>query len=277
VKASSSSIVSPDEISRPCDQRPKKGAVYVATGLRYVEEAAVSAVSLRRHMPGLPICLWTDCKEGIPAVFDHVLQLDEVRHNCHDKVPPLLRSPFEKTLFLDTDTYVCAPLDDLFQLLDRFDLLICHTPFRDPNPIPGIPPCFTEFNSGLFAFRNNSAIEALFTRWLEAYAFMGHRADQPALRQALWEDRQVRVYHLPPEYNFRTIFPGFIGGGSKVKVIHGRHRNWKKVETLLNRSQQARVVLINPMQRWDGSLVCLMGWGGWLRMQMGKLARRCLP
>lgn len=232
------------------------GVIYVASGEKYVDEAAVSAMSVRRHMPEIPIHLHTDLQD-VPEVFDTVSEILDCRYNCHDKVPPLIDSPFEKTLFLDTDTYLCEPIEEIITLLDRFDFLMCHTPFRDPNPIGGIPACFTEFNTGVLAFRKNEHTDRCLQRWLELYAEMGHKADQPAFRRALWEDLDIRYYILPPEYNFRTIFPGFIGGGSRVKVIHGRHKNWDKIERKLNATTDPRVMIVDPLSISGGRLIVL--------------------
>src|SRR5882757_8776162 len=99
----------------------ERGIIYVATGGRFVAEARQSALSARRHMPDLPILLYTDQPEiGGGAPFDLVRKLEHPRHFFVDKVAPLAASPFEKTLFLDTDTFVCDPVYDLFAVLDRF-------------------------------------------------------------------------------------------------------------------------------------------------------------
>jgi len=238
---------------------PTFGAIYVASGEKYVAEALVSASSLKQVMPEIPIHLHTDL-DKVSGVFDQISKLEFCRYNCYDKAPPLLNPPFEFNLFLDTDTYVCCRLDELKPLLERYDLLVCHTAFRDPNPLPGVPEAFTEFNTGMIAFRSNARTKAFFKRWLDNYAQMNFRADQPAFRKALWEDDDLRVYILPPEYNFRTIFPGFIGGGSEVKIIHGRHRNWEWIRNKLNASRRPRVVLLSPLSRWGNEVIVIRKW-----------------
>ena len=235
------------------------GVLYVATGSRYIEEASTSARSLRNVAPAIRIHLYSD-QEPSSGIFDQVDRMLDFRYNCHDKVPPLLHSPFEKTVFLDTDTYICGSLHELECLLDRYDLLICHTAFRDPNPIEGIPSAFTEFNTGMIAFRKNERTSRFLRRWLELYDEMGHRADQPSFRRALWEDDQLRFYTLTPEYNFRTIFPGFIGGGSEVKIIHGRHRDWERIRRRLNKTKEPRVVILSPLDRWGRRVIVLRKW-----------------
>lgn len=38
----------------------------------------------------------------------------------------MLHSPFEHTIFLDTDTFVCGDFSELFDLLDHFDIAMSH-------------------------------------------------------------------------------------------------------------------------------------------------------
>lgn len=249
------------------------GVIYVASGKRYVDEAANSANSLKKEMPGIPVHLHSDLS-NVPNVFDRNFRLTECRYNCYDKVPPLLNSPFRKTLFLDTDTYVSGSLEEIDILLDRYDLLVCHTAFRDPNPIAEIPSSFTEFNTGMIAFRKNEKTDAFLRKWLENYEMMGHKADQPAFRKTLWEDDQIRTYILPPEYNFRTIFPGFIGGGSEVKIIHGRHNDWKWIQQRLNRSKEPRVVLLSPLHRIGRQVIVIRKWSDLFKSFVKRIYRK---
>jgi hypothetical protein len=235
------------------------GVLYAATGSRYVDEAAVSAVSLKKVMPGIKIHLYTDLDE-VPEVFDAVSKIENPRLNCYDKVLPMLNSPFEKTLFLDTDTYVCSELSELFKILDRFDILACHIPIQGANSIEGIPTSFPELNTGMVAFRKSEATQQFFERWLRLYEEMGHKADQPAFRRALWEDRNIQSYQLPYEYNLRTIAPGYIAEGAKVKIIHGRHKNWKSIEQKLNCHAHGRVMLLRPFDRFGNKVVVVRTW-----------------
>ena len=249
------------------------GVIYVASGQRYVDEAAVSAKSLKKHMSDVPIHLHTDLPAA-PEVFDAVSQITDCRYNCYDKVPPLLNSPFEKTVFLDTDTYIADSFYEFIDLLDRYDFLMCHTPVRDPNPIAGVPSCFTEFNTGMLAFRQNERSRKVLEQWLKLYEEMGHKADQPAFRKALWDSPEIRTYILPPEYNFRTIFPGFLGGGSRVKIIHGRHRNWPEIEQKLNSTLDPRVVILSPLERFGKGLIVVRKWSDLLKSFIKGILRK---
>jgi hypothetical protein len=236
-----------------------KGILYAATGIKYVEEAAVSAMSAKQAMPGVKIHLFTDI-EKVPEVFDGTSCIRDPRLNCYDKVLPMLNSPFEQTLFLDTDTYLCEDVSELFTMLGRFDMLACHIPIRGCNPIMGIPDSFPELNTGVLAFRRNDKTIAFFEKWLEYYEELGFKADQPAFRKALWVDHSISAYQLPVEYNLRTIAPNFIAHGAKVKIIHGRHRNWHALERRLNRHTGGRAMLLSPLDRWSKKVVVARSW-----------------
>ena len=151
------------------------GVIYVASGARYLAEAARSCASLKRVMPGIETALYTDTPaDGAIALFDHVLPLPSARHTCGDKLIPLLDVPFDRAIFLDSDTYVARPIDDLFQLLDQFDFAIAHEPCRWGGrgwslTYPTCPPAFCELNTGVFAFKKGIAWEQLVRQWQAAY------------------------------------------------------------------------------------------------------------
>lgn len=230
-----------------------RGIIYVATGRKFVDEALISIHSAKKHMPDLPVTLFTDIQEFVsspPAGVDTVLHLSEVTKSCRDKIKPLADSPYDKTLFLDTDTYLCEPVYDLFEMLDQFDIALAQAPDRYQYDLPDLPDCFTELNSGVIVFRKNRQVLDLLDRWEDTFFCMldqdaGSYRDQHSLRDALYRST-VRFFVLPTEYNFRTICPNFAGKHCAVKIIHGRHANMEKVAARLNYSQEARVFLTTP-------------------------------
>lgn len=238
------------------------GVVYIATGPRFVEEAKASVRSLRIYHPEWPVLLFTDeegdfCRDG----FSDVRRIKNPEHSFADKIGPLGASPFERTIFLDTDTHVCAPLDDLFAILDRVDLAAAHAPMRVTWPQPEIPDAFPEINSGVLAWRKSDGTDGFFSAWeclyREHVAMTGQKDDQPALRKALFES-DLRLGILPPEYNFRTVLPSFAGRGP-VKIIHGRHGDMASIERRLNRSRGCRLVLPGDREWVPERLVMLSG------------------
>lgn len=232
-----------------------RGVVYIATGRKFVDEALISAHSVRKQMPELPITLFTDIKElavNPPEPVDQVILITGVTKSCLDKMYPLLDTPYEKTLFLDTDTYVCDRIDDVFDALDRYDVAAAHPPFRVQYEISGIPDCFPEPNTGVIAFRRSAEAFEVIKQWPVEYekqlaSDVKPRHDQHSFRAALYFST-ARFLVLPHEYNFRSIGPNFAGKGSKVKIIHGRHACFEKLEKRLNKNLDYRVFLIHPMK-----------------------------
>jgi hypothetical protein len=203
---------------------PNKGFVYVATGEGYVREARISAASLRTHHPSAIICLITDdaqCTAAPP--FDHVIVRTDVNRNTADKLLAI-EAPYDRIVFLDTDTHVCGRLDDLFDLLDRFDLAMLLENNRGWHyDLPGVPLCYPEYNSGVIAFRRTPSVHKLFADWRVNYDSMrarqGIKEDQSSLRKVLYFS-DLRVAVLPSEYHFLCNVPNYIMW--KAHLIHGR-------------------------------------------------------
>lgn len=204
------------------------GFVYVATGDSYYEEAARAAASVRRHHPGKRICLITDRVRGTPF-WDDLVLLPNPDFGFRDKMHMGL-SPYEKSLFLDTDTEVLLPLDDVFVLLDRFELA-AHQLFEghDYTP-PGVPDIFPDFNTGVVAFRNSPRTTAFFKIWREHYDLYLARntpenyryenvSDQQSFRVVAYES-DLRLAVLGPEYNFVPHHVNF--ACAAVRILHGR-------------------------------------------------------
>jgi hypothetical protein len=207
---------------------PGAGVVYVATGTRFVAEARVAAASMRAHNPGVRVCLVTDAVDG-PAFWDDLVLVTDVAHGFRDKILMGL-CPYERFVFLDTDTHIIGNLSDVFALLERFDF-VAHQLFEGHDcPVAGIPDAFPEFNTGVLGFRRSAAVGGMFARWLQNYdAFYAQNAggqyhysnasDQKSLRKTIYES-ELRLAVLGPEYNFVPHHVNF--ACAPVRVIHTR-------------------------------------------------------
>lgn len=253
-------------MNEPLPPRADCGILYIATGRRHLDEMLVSARSVRRHMPGLPIVLYTD-QENLPAgVFDEIRRIGNPRHSFMDKIAPLCETPFERTVFLDTDTLVCAPIPDLFEILDRVDLALAHAPYRSDAAF-STPNCFVELNTGVLAYRRTPQMVALFQDWLRIYeeevAATGRmESDQHAFREALYRS-PVPFYVLPPEYNLRTVMPAAVGR-SRVRIIHGRGPDMHELERWVNASRHIRLFFPSALQLTPEHFGILSRPGRWM-------------
>jgi hypothetical protein len=259
----------------------KEGILYVATGERFLAEACRSAARVRELMPGIPIALASDL-QGPKELFDHHLKITEPKFNFSDKIGPLLSAPFEKTVFLDTDTWLCEPVPEMFSILDRHDVAMAHAPMRF-TATSSVPPTFPECNSGVIAYHLNDRTRWLFALWEKLYqerlASTGVIDDQPSLRDALWRS-DASFATLPPEYNFRFIMPAFAGRGG-IKILHGRHPDYEVLAASLNKSGSPRVFLPRLREaspRHFGMLSkpgrCLgywIGWDAWMAGVIGNV------
>jgi hypothetical protein len=218
----------------PSSER-ERGILYIVTGEKYREEARISAASVKRVCPDLPIAIFTDGPADA-TLFDEVERIDAAPHPLLIKPRYITESPFPKSLFLDADTFCIEPFDEIFDVLDRFDIALAHAPVRGKpmidaatkEPVPGsdddMPLCFPEFNSGVIAFRNFGKTRDLLIEWGNEFAASLAEpkyfySDQATLRRRLFAS-DLRIATLPPEYNFRFPAPAFAHG--PVKILHGR-------------------------------------------------------
>jgi FkbM family methyltransferase len=214
----------------------ERGVLYIATGQQYRTEAAVSARSLKAVWPEITIGLIAD-EPVHDSCFDWI---DVVGASISfSKVSLIVRSPFERTVFLDTDTYCIHPFPELFDLLDRFDLAASHEDGRfstriDPHTgqdvflrAGDLPDSFPEFNTGVIAFHSRPDVLDVLRQWPAAYdawrrTAIPSRHDQPSFRKIIYES-DLRVAVLSSEYNFRLVCPGY--ARTAIKIIHGRWPN----------------------------------------------------
>lgn len=209
------------------------GLFYIATGKRNCWQAAFSAASFQRVMPEIPRAVCTSQPDYFTGktVFDLIIPLEQPLFCGADKVLNMLRTPFAKTLFLDTDTYCLRSCADIFQLLDSFDLAAAHAPIRTSRRRPAFdtfpdPRLYPEFNTGVLAFNRTPRVVACLEDWRRLYDQTkppdgGKHQDQPSFRLAVWQSG-LRVAVLPPEFNLRTGMPFFIGGNSDAFILHDK-------------------------------------------------------
>ena len=204
------------------------GFAYVATGELFFREAAEAARHLRAANPAARICLIADKIHG-EKFWDDLVLVERPNFDFRDKLLMAL-CPYERFVYLDTDTYVAGDLAEMFDLLARYDV-IGHQLFEGHDyRIPEVPDAFPEFNGGVLGFRRSPAVEKFLGRWLEIYT--GYRArlkdgawnysdasDQKGFRLALYESG-LRHSVLGPEFDFIVQHLQF--ACAAVKIYHGR-------------------------------------------------------
>lgn len=228
-----------------------RGVLYLAIGSSYVEEARRSATSIRQHMD-VPIAIVTTADVECKDDFDHVIVTDRTRRVersgsggetwLWDSTIDPGWSPFEKTLYLDTDTRVCDDLSPLFELLDRYELAVARLQMN--VRIESLPePIQQHYNTGVIAYRDTPAVETLFNRWQRVFRDRAPEQekplDQPAFAEAMYATG-VDFVQLPMRYNIRLDGHDRVGTiAGEPKILHGRD-DLERAEHILrgNRHQQ---------------------------------------
>jgi hypothetical protein len=255
---------------------PTRGFLVIADGPQAEREVVLLLRSLQRHHPGDRVLVYTQA--GVPLA----------PHGEFRPIPPELQGtrnyvrihlvntfPFDRTIVIDSDTWLCAPLDELFDVLDKYDYACKLAENRDSRryfEIPGssssvpVPDCFPERNAGLIAYRRSPACTRLFARWEELYRADYERThgapvesrrardmhrDQPTLRQAMYES-DARELILGNEWNLTIVEPCLTR--TTVRVIHARlsllesgrllpdARTFQQAESILNQTTHYRLI-----------------------------------
>lgn len=225
-----------------------RGCVYIATGREYIDEAFRALSSLREQMPDVAVCCFTDDPEYAAQKFPHVERIEQPYRNFLEKIPPLSRTPYERTIFLDTDTVITGNISDLFDLLDRFDIAAAPDAFS--AKAEGCPDCFQHLNTGVIVYRRTPAVLDFFARWFSEFqAEVATRADKPHDQmsfQRLLYHSDLRLYILPAEYHLRLTCPQLIRIWTPVRIIHSRDMyELPELGRRLNRESDFRVVFPN--------------------------------
>lgn len=185
-----------------------RGVLYVIWGNGCDDELERSRRSVERF--GLPV---------------EVKRLD-AKSGLNDKSSMFEWSPFENTLFLDTDTEALSDLSFGFEMSARHGLAITIAPFFCAKRWG--TDDVVEYNTGVIFFDRRPAVRDLFARWAE----IAHRYDndQGGFAQAVY-DRSFNPFVLPPTWNFRADYHGgrFLCG--PMKVWHSRFPVPEKART----------------------------------------------
>lgn len=194
----------------------QNGVVYIAFDkdrkANRIKELEYSTKSIKRIHPNLHITLFTDKDPKIKYIDNvKIVSIESTRV----KQIYLYESPYDNTLYIDTDTAIVNPILDMFDLMYRFDIAatVDHVRAVDATGLTwdqynNIPNAFPEFGGGVILFRKSQVVERFFDTWRKNYLkwkkVSGKFNDQPSFRVSLWESPDLSVYTLLPEYNIRT-------------------------------------------------------------------------
>jgi hypothetical protein len=247
------------------------GAVYIITqDQRYVNLLLSSAASLKRAMPELPITVFSQFPVSNEH-FERVVPVEPTGDGFYDKTKLIRQMPYDRTLFIDADTYIVEPVPELFSVLDQFDCAAaheeyCNTDWSNNYPRPDIPACYPEFNTGIMALKRSGKMDRFLENWGQLYrSFLAEKPgrqinDQPFFRAAAYAS-DLRIATLTREYNCKFRGQGYLNG--PVKIIHGHVKFQLTAEqanqaiSVLNASTKPRVYIAGQVyeQKLVGRLV----------------------
>ena len=134
------------------------------------------------------------------------------------KLRALRRTPYARTLYLDSDTLACRSPQPLFDALDQYDA-------------GGVAQHATIVNGGVQVYRSNPKAFALYERWEAMFSAVmaTQRREQPILQEALrWaeENTAIKYGRLARTFNCRgadTCSETTLKSGEKGRcvIIHG--------------------------------------------------------
>lgn len=212
-------------------ERRGAGVLFAASGAAHVAAARAAAASVRASNPGLPIAIFSDAPDPGPE-FDHVVRLEKGR--ARSKVDSLFRTPFEHTLYLDTDTRVRGDLADMFRLLERFDLAVAQVTraYKDTyrkSWKADVPDAFPQHNGGVILYRASPVALDFLRDWQANYDEAGVVGDQMTFRDLLWRS-DLRFCVLPERYNLRRYSPfeRLFSNRPEPVILHMNRFNPKK-------------------------------------------------
>lgn len=197
------------------------GVLYIATNEKFVQQAFRSAETLKR-VSDVHCTLITDAEYEHDLIDNIVVEENPAdRPDNAYKAYNIHKSPYDRTIYLDADTYMRTDISGLFDILDDFELAVTHAPVRNTGRINSIPEWFPEYNCGVMVY-DTAETEEFFQHWRDNYEELEFVQDQPSFRKTLFESDDISFFTLLREYNVR-FWPGYVD--EQVKILHTQWDN----------------------------------------------------
>jgi hypothetical protein len=153
------------------------GVLTMAFGAdKYLRQADNMALSLRRHMPGIPLAIVTD-REIQNTLFDINIPMKQISQaGTVHKVDLYDYSPFQETLFIDSDCIVTRPFHAELSAIREFDFtpVVSRYLVRGESDLWLVDVAaaldrvngdsFPKFNGGIYFFKKGDLARRVFSR-----------------------------------------------------------------------------------------------------------------
>jgi hypothetical protein len=141
---------------------------------KYIEQARILSLSLRRNMPEIPLAIVTDC-QNLAASADIIIPAaSEIPVGVMQKVFLDEYTPFNETLFIDSDCVVTRPFLKELEQIRKFEFTPAMEKFTPANGqdeyIDSLPATlkliggdkFPKFNGGIYFFKDGELSSLVF-------------------------------------------------------------------------------------------------------------------
>jgi hypothetical protein len=216
----------------------RRGVVYACSDMSLIGETVRSALSFAKHMPDIErLCFISApmidrCLTEVGNAFTKITPLEQIEIPHRPRFESMLAAELDRTIFLDGDTLLLAPVYELFEILDQFDIgAAIAPPLFQPEAVktgiydflPKVSMAIPEWNAGLLVARNTGQFREFVKSWMGLFKRCmkrDYRLDQAALRSAVATSK-LRVATLASVYNFRANIEQVIGGTVRILHAHG--------------------------------------------------------
>lgn len=187
---------------------------------KYTEECKKSIQSLKDCIPDASISVYTNASmtglKNVNVIYDENIVQAHIA-----KAYALLKSPYDKTVFIDTDILVhSAGLNAIFDALTD-DIPFAATPLLY-NEADFLQP--RAINTGLLGVKQTKYTKKIINKWInlfhDLYDKNGVIMDQFSFKKIMDQDFH-RIYLLPPWFHFR---PGLFEKWIKNAVITHQYK-----------------------------------------------------
>lgn len=198
------------------------GILYIATNEFFLDEAQRSAKRASR-VTDLPISVVTH-REIEDDLFDEVIIDESPTDTFLDKPRNLLKSPYDETMYVDTDTYIVGDITGVFDCLEYAPLAVTIDAFEgalydeDTWVDQTIPRSFPEFQTGVMIYQQTKDVREFIDSWKQNHSPPDY-PDQLSFRQTLYK-HDTGISPLPLRYN---VLMGTSVNGP-VKILHDSNR-----------------------------------------------------
>lgn len=223
---------------------------------KYLHQAVALARSVRLHNPHLPIAIVTNLESDLlNANFDQIIQYrDDYGDIFEQKLYLYDYSPFQETLYIDSDCLMYGSLESTIKYLSQHSFWMPgYNNSEDFNPYWGVEAAdwcqrlgvatVPRFNAGVFYFAKCKLAEAVFFAarkafddyddWGIKYVSGGRKSDEPCFSVGM---ARQGVQADEAGLSISTTFNGFEGAVS-ADVISGtnyclHYGSYKKIQIM---------------------------------------------